>query len=159
MFLTKNYSNAIANSIIFIGTSFIPYLARKTKNTEFYLIDITIMFIFAVTEILESFGFFNYNNPYYGPDKILHFSAGLVLAWFASIYLRPHIKNKLIYVITIISFAVAVGGLWEVYEWMFSILPPPFFTASAGYADSMMDIIADTLGACVIATYLWKKKQ
>ncbi len=166
MFLIGDWANAITNSILFVATLFVPYLGKennnnnknKNNNSEFYLIDVAIMSIFSITELLEKIGFFNYNNPYYGPDKILHFSAGFILAWFASIYLRPHIKNKFVQIITIISFTIAIGALWEIYEWAFSVLPPPFYIASAGYADTMMDILADTLGSLIIAGYIWRKR-
>ncbi len=49
-----------------------------------------------------------------------------------------------------IVFALAIGAGWEFFEWIFFKLNAAMMPTT--YDDSMLDLVADTLGAVIVAT-------
>lgn len=136
---------------MFIATFFFTYLG--TKNSQYYKVDAASNALFAFAALLVLFGL-RYDNPLLGFDKVLHFTAGFILAWSAHITFEKHVQgiNKKIVFINLVSYAVAIGAFWEIIEFVFDKLPAPYQVISLGYTDTMLDLVADTLGAAVYAS-------
>lgn len=146
------------NSVPFLGSAFLLWLG--TKNEEYHTLDALVGATFAATLIVSLF--FTWQTPgTLAFDKLFHALGGMCLAWFASILYKPHIDKRWIAALAIITFAIAVGAAWEAFEWIMSLLPAPYAWPfnPFGLADSFGDLVADTLGAAVIAAVeLWRRK-
>lgn len=140
------------NSIIFAVTFIVPFLARKNK--EFHRFDVALMLLFIAPLSATFFGY-TMESSVLGEDKLFHVAGGAVLAWFAAILYRGKIQGRLLFALAIVSFAVAVGALWEVYEWVLLVMKND--TMHMTLTDSMLDIIADTVGAVVAAVALVRR--
>ena len=156
----QEWGSVVTYSIIFAGSLFVPYLGKK--EPDFYWLDCLIMITFILSCVVALLGV--WPNPttvletIFSFDKIFHMTAGAVLAMFAAILMRKRVKDKLVFYLGLVIFALAIGGLWEIFEWFFTILPPPLYIWSGGYSDTMLDMVADTLGAAILAGVLfWKK--
>jgi hypothetical protein len=90
-------------------------------------------------------------------DKLFHAAGGAWLAGFWAVATRKSTKAWLFYS-GIVIFALAIGGAWEVFEWVLSTLPAGYNTISTGLADSMLDMVADTVGAAAVAGVLWHRR-
>jgi uncharacterized membrane protein YjdF len=139
---TGEYKTALFNSIIFVVTGVVHLLAKKDRR--FYQLDCALVLLFAVPLAATFFGYVM-KSSYLGEDKIFHFMGGALLAWFAGLVSRQYIKNEYVFYAAVISFAAAVGAFWEVYEWVFMLYGTEIMQVAL--SDSMLDIIADTLGA------------
>lgn len=139
---------------VFIITLPLLWLARA----DYYALDAGAMLLFLLAFIITfTIGWpDHYHLLTY--DKLLHAAGGAWLAWFAAVLLRKRIKDKVAFYIAIVSVAIAIGGLWEVFEWILSLLPQPLHSPSTGHADSMMDLIADSAGAGAAAVVLYLRR-
>src|SRR5690606_12135565 len=56
-----------------------------------------------------------------------------------------------------VTFAVFLGVIWEIFEWMIDKVAPWFNMQSTetGVDDTMHDLIVDTLGAVIVAAMGW----
>jgi hypothetical protein len=152
----RDWNDLLFHLIIFTGSLFIPLLGRR--NPRFYLLDFWVMFIFTTGLAMTVFGTWpqpqGLNELVFGTDKLFHIAAGACLAMFAALLLRPHVTNAVIFYGLLVVFAIAIGAVWEVFEWSVSELPSLWLLRSAGYTDSMLDIIADTIGAGIVVLVL-----
>jgi uncharacterized membrane protein YjdF len=153
------WGGVLFNGIVFLVTLPVPVFG---KRDEYYRYDAVLIALFFVASLVSHGAFWN-DDPtvvqsLIGFDKIFHAIGGALLAWLAAIWLRPRVKDPLVLCIGVVVFALAIGGAWEVYEWVAQSLPPPWYNASSGYADSMLDMIADTLGSIIVAAMLWTKR-
>jgi uncharacterized membrane protein YjdF len=151
-----DWGTALFHSIIFAASLFVPLLGRRDER--FYRFDSLIMLVFILALVWSYFGLWPEAQSLLaaalGFDKIFHMAGGACLALFAALYLRTRVKDPVLFYAGIILFALALGGLWEIFEWAASILPAPLTVPSSGYADSMLDMVADTLGAAIAALVL-----
>ncbi|GMU91881.1 MAG: hypothetical protein AMXMBFR4_09390 [Candidatus Hydrogenedentota bacterium] len=101
-------------------------------------------------------------------DIALHASSGVLLGivGFLLVYvlnqddridLHMHPRFVALFAFT---FAVAVGALWEIYEFAMDQLvgtqmQKPMFNDPSGLTDTMWDLIVDSLGALVISALGW----
>lgn len=135
---------------------------------EFELL--TIAFIFASLFLGET-------RDYYGRfwwwDIALHTTSGVLLGilGFLLVYvlnetprLDLHLRPGFVAFFAF-CFAVAVGALWEVFEFAMDELAgmnmqTPFLGDPSGLTDTMWDLIVDALGALTItlASYLYMKR-
>jgi hypothetical protein len=113
--------------------------------------------LFVVAALLNAagwvWGLFNAPGPY---DEIVHTYTifALTLAFSFLVY-RPMLtvfrQHKVLYLVSITSFGIALGALWEVAEWSAEqILATQVIP---GLDDTISDLIMDTLGA-VLAAFL-----
>jgi hypothetical protein len=147
------YSVTVFNGIIFLVTLIVPLLARR--NERYYPFDCALMLLFILPMLL-SFGGYVMHATILGEDKIFHFAGGALLAWFGAITLRPYVKNIFIYVLGIICFAVTIGAWWEVYEWTLMVFKNDWMRLTL--TDSVLDIVADSLGAVAVAAVVWRRE-
>lgn len=153
-------NDVLFNSIVFLGSFIFTYLG--TYDPEYYKIDAASNGLFALSSLLVITGLVTYNNPYFGFDKIMHFAAGVIIAWLGYTILKSHTTNRKMLLFNAITFAIAIGACWELFEFAFDNMPGSLRVVSLGYADSMLDILADTLGAMFFAAMLFaisNKKQ
>ena len=154
--IATNWMNVLFIVFIIILTSFPTIFARHYKiilPTEFELA--AILFIFGSLFLGSAVGFY---NLFWWWDILLHgFSAillgiiGLLMVWILNHNEKVDISlNPVFICIFSFSFAVAIGVLWEIYEFAFD----SFFGADmqkSGLVDTMWDLIVDTSGALLVS--------
>jgi len=149
---------------LFYGVCFLVSLGMllSVEDDHYYMVDLllSLLFIFGMFPTMTGdwVGEKTLSQSFIGFDKVLHTLGGACLALFAAVMARKRVNDRLFFYASIIAFAVAIGAFWEVFEWGFGLLPAQLRIVPTGYADSMLDIIADTVGACVVAIALYWKK-
>ena len=135
--LVREGWQAAAILLGFLLASFIFVLKERQLPTLFDL-------LFVIAALLNAggwIGLFYQPGPY---DEIVHafttFSVTLALSFL--VY-RPmlsiFISHRKLYILTIISFGLAVGALWEVFEWLTATIN--------SLDDTIVDLIMDAIGA------------
>ncbi|MGG6265579.1 hypothetical protein ACQ4M3_06185 [Leptolyngbya sp. AN03gr2] len=135
---------------LFLGASLIFVVQDDKLPTLFD-------FLFVLAALLNAagwvWGLFNAPGLY---DEIVHAYTifALTLAFSFLVY-RPMLtifrQHTILYLVTIVSFGIALGALWEVAEWSAEkILSTQVIP---GLDDTIVDLIMDTLGA-VLAAFL-----
>ncbi len=79
-------------------------------------------------------------------DELLHVTTAMAITWLIGSYLGPsfHGNRRLIAFGLLVSAGLALGALWEVAEF---IVDHFWSSIIRGDADTISDLIADTLGA------------
>lgn len=127
---------------VLLATSPLLYLGKK--EARFWHADaaITALFLVAMLQrlwILEP--------TLMGPDKIFHFVGGAIIGYFLTIALSPWVPGASARGIFAVAIAIAVGAGWEVFEW--GLFSHTGELTALSYPDSMLDLIADGMGAAV----------
>lgn len=161
----KNWIVLFASIIVLALTS-IPILIRKKTKLKIPLeIELlSVLFIYATLFLGEVYDFYNI-FPWW--DTLLHAGSAIVFGFigFTILYLmysRKEVKARpLAIAIFSFSFAIAIGAIWEIFEFSMD----QFFGLNmqkSGLLDTMGDLIVDTLGAILAAgigfIYLKTKK-
>lgn len=104
--------------------------------------------------------------PFY--DKVLHLISGILIGFIGFIifvyFNKDNMKNinKSFLLIFIISFSVALAGIWEIWEFTTDFLFG-FNSQNASLVDTMMDIICGTIGGIIslipIISYIKNEKN
>ena len=123
--------------LLFLIASFVFVLKDRQLPTLFDL-------LFVIAALLNAFGWiglFYQPGPY---DEITHayttFSITLALSFIVYSSMLPVFRShRRLYVLTIISFGIAIGALWEVFEWVTATIN--------SLDDTIVDLIMDTIGA------------
>jgi len=106
-------------------------------------------FLFVLAALINAGGWvwelFYMPGPY---DEITHafttFSVTLALSFlFYSPMLPLFREHRWLYLLTIASFGISIGALWEIFEWLTQVIN--------SLNDTIVDLVMDTLGACVAA--------
>lgn len=144
-----------------------PEILRKkfyvTIPTEFQIL--AIIFVFAALFLGEVRSFY---ARFWWWDIVLHISSGLLLGivGFLLVYVLNeheridlHMHPRFVALFAFV-FAVAVGVLWEIFEFgmdrIFGTnMQKPMLGDPSGLTDTMWDLIVDTLGAMAISTFGW----
>lgn len=101
-------------------------------------------------------------------DKLMHFSGGVISAWFFSIFLRKEfvVSSKFRATIIIVSIAGLTGVLWEFAEYISSAYVSQIAPTIARYVfigdltDTIGDILLDLTGGLSFAVfYIFKLKS
>lgn len=126
---------------------------------------LVVVFVFAALFLGE---FRSFYARYWWWDLALHVSSGLLLGIFGfllvyvlnrnariDLHMRPHFVALFAFV-----FAVAIGALWEIFEFsmdqLFGLqMQKPMFDDPSGLTDTMWDLIVDAVGALIISLYGW----
>lgn len=130
---------------------------------EFQLL--ALLFSFATLFLGEAQ---SYYLRFWWWDILLHASSGLLLGitGFLMVYVlnesarvRLQMRPRFIALFAF-TFAVAGGGLWEVFEFgmdqVFGLnMQKPMLGDPSGLTDTMWDLIVDALGALVISVFGW----
>ncbi|NFU51367.1 hypothetical protein FDF76_12700 [Clostridium botulinum] len=113
---------------------------------------LTLTFIIMAMYVGNILNIYTYINHY---DKILHFISGIIISILAfSIYINYTHKvseklNPIFALIFIISFSIAMAGIWEMWEFSTDRLLG-FNSQNNSLIDTMLDIIMGTLGCLII---------
>ena len=101
-------------------------------------------------------------------DIALHTSSGLLLGLlgFLLVYILNenervdvHLRPRFVALFAFL-FAVAVGAVWEIFEFSMdrifgTTMQKPMFGDDSGLTDTMWDLIVDTVGALIISVLGW----
>ena len=123
--------------LLFLVASFLFVLKDRQLPTLFDL-------LFVIAALLNAFGWiglFYQPGPY---DEITHayttFAITLALSFIVYKPMLPVFRShRWLYILTIISFGIAIGALWEVFEWVTATIN--------SLDDTIVDLIMDTIGA------------
>ena len=153
-------------SIATLALVFLPFFIRRLKialPTE--IETVIVLFIYATLYLGEAHDFY---FKYWWWDNLLHGFSAIVFGFigFTVLYfmVNRHELNAKPWALAIFSFsfAIAVGALWEIFE--FSL--DTFFnlnTQKSGLPDTMGDLIVDAIGAllssAIAFVYLKTKKR
>lgn len=121
-------------------------------------------FLFVLAALLNALGWvwglFYMPGPY---DEIVHAFTTFAIALALSFLVYGSMLNlfrhhKILYLLTIASFGIAIGALWEVTEWSAGKILSTKVIGSLD--DTIIDLIMDSLGAGLAAlTSLWALQQ
>ncbi len=101
--------------------------------------------LFVIAALLNAVGWawgaFHWPGPY---DEITHaftsfavtLSLGLLTFYSVRAHFEPH---SILFVLIIASFGIAIGGVWEIFEWATGFI--------GTLEDTVVDLIMDTIGA------------
>lgn len=136
--------------LFFLIVSFIFVLKDRQLPTLFDM-------LFVIAALLNAggwIGLFYQPGPY---DEITHafttFSVTLAVSFIVYHSMLPVFRShRLLYILTIISFGIAIGALWEVFEWVTATIN--------SLDDTIVDLIMDTIGAIVASLFsLWALQE
>jgi uncharacterized membrane protein YjdF len=169
-FVGALYERQWLNALVIAGIitlMFVPgLLGRRLRlhiPAEFELL--ALVFVFAALFLGEVR---DYYARYWWWDIALHTSSGLLLGilGFLLVYILNeddridlHMQPRFVALFAF-AFAVAVGALWEIFEFtmdqLFGLnMQKPMLGDPSGLTDTMWDLIVDTLGAAVISLAGW----
>ena len=128
---------AAAILLLFLVASFVFVWKDRYLPTLFDL-------LFVIAALLNAggwIGLFYQPGPY---DEIVHafttFSITLALSFLVYRPMLTLFRNhRRLYLLTIISFGIAIGALWEIFEWVTATIN--------SLDDTIVDLIMDTIGA------------
>ncbi len=88
-----------------------------------------------------------------GYDKFMHVIGSSAVAFVAATALRAHVEERSVHLsrpliaIGIFAVTLSAGALWEIFE--FAVDLTGLFFAQRGLRDTMIDLIADCIGALI----------
>ena len=165
--LNKEWASGFATGLVFV-LMIIPSLLRGYYKLFLpFELDMGIVSFIFITLFLGHIADFYNRVPLW--DKFLHFQSGLLLGLtgYVLIYiLNEHKKIKLNLSPGFISFfavvfSMAIGVVWEIMEFVTDILISNNYWQGMTVADTMEDLIADTIGALIFSLigYLWMRRR
>jgi len=127
---------------------------------------VAILFVFAALFLGEVRGYY---ERFWWWDTALHTTSGLLLGLFGFMFVYMlnedrhvdlHMRPGFIALFAFF-FAVAVGGLWEIFEfamdqWFGTNMQPATPGDPSGLTDTIHDLIVDTVGAAVVSVGGWR---
>lgn len=143
----------------------LPFLIEKRFKLEFPrgFLSLLLLFFYASIFLGTANHFF---TRFWWWDKMLHGSSGLIFAnlgFLIAMYLQRSEKtgsglNRILASLFSFCFSVAAGAVWEIYEYSMDQTFGSLYQG-VGIHDTMLDIIADTLGALIFALFLFFQGQ
>lgn len=164
MYGTLEYIDSIAQCIYLLGGLFMLYWQHMLKHLH-----ARTPFIIGVTFVL--FGIFacEQSGIYYilpGFDKLLHVIGGVIAAWFTLAIFQNEITHMRSWkqALIIISVTLFIGVAWECAEYISNFareIFPLFYRYFHGgdLADTLGDLLADTIGAGILTLWALRKEQ
>jgi uncharacterized membrane protein YjdF len=166
------FTAAITTAII--GVTLLPLVVSRALHVyvppQFQML--AIAFVFATLFLGEVRGYY---TRYWWWDIVLHTSSGVLLGIIG--FLLVHVLNEIedigldlkpgFVALFAFVFALAIGALWEVFEFAMDTLvgttmQKPMLGDDSGLTDTMWDLIVDGAGALVISLlgyrYLSRRK-
>lgn len=142
-----NWLNALALGFFLIAS--LVFVIRDDKLPT--LFDCLFVVAALVNAIGWVWGLFNMPGPY---DEIVHayttFAITLALSFLVySSMLNIFRNHTILYLLTIASFGIAIGAVWEVIEWSAGKILSTEVIVSLD--DTIIDLIMDSLGAGIAA--------
>ena len=148
------------SSIVILLFSAMPALFERTFRITLPVeVDLTLTaFLFAHFILGETSGYY---TRFWFFDLILHCSSGIIIGLvgfiviFFFLYSSRVITNPLLVSVFTVSFALAAGALWEIFEFSMDQLFG-FNMQKSGTFDTMSDLIVDLLGACAVGIGVYR---
>ncbi|HBJ1650052.1 hypothetical protein [Clostridium botulinum] len=139
--------------LVLVTVGIAKFIFSVTFMKHCKLIYILILtFIIMAMYVGNILNIYQYINHY---DKILHFISGIIISILGfSIYINYTHKvcdkiNPIFALIFIVSFSIAMAGVWEIWEFSTDRLFG-FNSQNNSLIDTMLDIIMGTLGCLII---------
>ena len=154
----RNGEKAGRIALIYITIFIARFLFSKTflKKSKIAYVVLLIFIVFSMylANVMNFYAFESY-------DKILHFTSGILLAFYGLIccvHLCGNEKNKsvspILLVVFPLLFAVASAGVWEIWEFTTDSLFG--LTAQNGSLnDTMWDIICGSIGGLISCSLIY----
>ena len=150
----------IASSVIILLFSALPAIIERKFNimlpVEVELSLTTFIFLhFFLGETAD------YYNRFWWFDLLLHGSSGILIGMvgfviiYFFLYTNKITANPLMIVIFSVSFSLAAGAIWEIFEFMIDLFFG-FNMQKTGLVDTMSDLIVDFLGACIVGIGVYR---
>ncbi|MEN6343600.1 MAG: hypothetical protein ABFC89_13700 [Methanospirillum sp.] len=149
---------AMFTAILMFAATFVPYVAAQRLDIRFPWF---VYFLIALSLTIHISGYvegwYVTGYPYY--DKAAHLisaSSIALLGFLGAIFLDRYWRmnlTPLFIVFFTVTFGMALGGLWEIYEFTVDQLFGGSLAGpmQAGLADTMWDMIADLVGSTAVA--------
>jgi uncharacterized membrane protein YwzB len=145
--------NKLGGIIASLILPFLPNIARKLFKAEMsFRLQLTYyIFLFAALFLGINFDFYK-TVPHF--DKLMHLISGVlsvIIAWYALRFFKADSTSKPFQAVFIICFCVAIAVAWEFFEFGCDKLLGQNMQqlVSEGVDDTMFDLIAATIGACI----------
>lgn len=94
-------------------------------------------------------------------DIPMHFTGGLIAAWFLSVLFAKDlraIRRPVVQGLLIIGGTAIIGISWEFFEWFLDNFVFVEIHFMGGLDDTLFDLFMDLLGACVVVGIVLRKK-
>jgi VanZ family protein len=158
--LNRYYEFFIYAIFIFFVILFMVKLHKKYRFSTFVLVGVTILqLVHKLGRTLVIDGKILYQQQLIEGilrfDKVLHFWGIFVFTLVGFYLLKPYIKDiksKKIILLVLFLFGVGIGTGWELLEYF--IVLTKIDTGIGGYANTMGDILANTVGSLCAVAYL-----
>ncbi len=165
-FIRGDYLDCVV-AVFTLYLTFLPFIVADRNNIKLpasYQI-IILTFIFAAQYLGE---LNSYYYKFWWWDSMLHTFSGVILGFsgILLVYILNRMEDVDVYLspffvaLFAFAFAVAVGALWEIFEFsMDSIFG--LNMQKSGLVDTMWDLIVDSIGAIIAASYgyLYEKHE
>jgi hypothetical protein len=150
----------MATSLVILFFSALPAMIKRTFRITLPVeVDLVLTaFIFAHFILGEAA---NYYTKFWFFDLILHTSSGILIGMVGFIimyfflYSRKVSANPFLVSVFCVSFSLAAGALWEIFEFTMDQLFG-FNMQKSGIVDTMSDLIVDFLGACLVGFWVYR---
>ncbi len=156
--LATGQYEAMFTAFLMFALTFVPYVAAQRLDIRFPWV---VYFLIALSLTIHISGYvqgwYVTYYPYY--DKFAHLVSAISIALigflgviFLDRYWRMHLTPLFIVFFTL-TFGMALGGIWEIYEFTVDQLFGGFLNGPMqnGLADTMWDMIADLLGSAAVS--------
>ena len=174
--ISYSLKGMIAFTIIMSAISFNPFLffsgmvillfsampaiiGRRLRITLPVEVDIVVTIFIFLHFILGEAG--DYYNRFWWFDLLLHTSSGILIGivGFIIIYFFLFTNkidaNPALVVVFSVSFSLAAGALWEIFEF-FMDSTFGFNMQKSGLPDTMGDLIVDFIGSCIVGLWAYR---
>lgn len=113
--------------------------------------------LLIVAGVLNTIGFAFFFDIVWSFDKVVHAYTSFAVAYTLAVALQDVLLARLrphytLIVCSLVAYVLALGVLWELGEWAVDIRGYP--TVITGKSDTMIDLIADAIGAWLAALYV-----
>lgn len=113
--------------------------------------------LLVVAGILNAIGFAFFFDVVWSYDKLVHAYTSFAVACALAVVLQNAVLVRLqprynVIVWTLVAYVLALGLIWELAEWAVDIRGYP--TEITGKSDTMIDLIADGVGAWLAAIWV-----
>ncbi len=158
-----NYEEAFQGVLIITVLLMIRLLLKRIEAVVFPLLRFSILFFILLTMILAKE--FDFYGIIPNLDKIEHLLSGVILTFVGLVIHRAldgraeaSNPSKSIIILFSVIFAIAMAGLWEIYEFSTDQIFG-FNSQNGSLVDTMGDIICGTIGGGMAGIYLALKKE
>lgn len=162
--------SVVLSGILIFLVTYLPSMLKKRKiimsKTLYSIILLAMVLSMGGGFIFRFYWIFNYY------DSIIHFLNGINLALIVFVVLyyiaEEPIKFTPPLIAVSILVAIALGALWEIYEYIFDLVVPTGnmqrfkdvntgieFIGQEALKDTMVDLIVDSLGAVIAGLVLY----